>query len=139
MNTAFEIGKIYFSTANSNTVEITVTGRTTRTVTFEYNGETHKEKISVYNGTEDFSFYLPNTSRQHHFYSNCFRQTGTADAIANKVRECKKAYSELVHLVQMAKYYGGDMTTEELDVVLMTAGLSKLEACEVLVKSDCYR
>ncbi|MCL2711482.1 MAG: hypothetical protein FWE95_11440, partial [Planctomycetaceae bacterium] len=149
----FEIGKTYFSawTHGGSTVDIKIIDRTARTATVECNGQTIKLKVLVYDYvnesiTADLRCIAGDcpTLVDATFYPKNIRQTGVAEEIAELVRTHKAAYSALVAKVcneRQRAHYTGDVygtSVEELDSILMTAGMSKVEACEVLVKGGCF-
>ena len=148
MTNKFEIGKTYFSTGN-NSLDITIVERTARTATVECDGQTYpKVKIVVHGYANESIEMLPrlcdDASMTRVFYPNNIRLTGVAEEIAELVRTYKAAYSALVAKVcneRQRTHYTGDVygtSVEELDSILMTAGMSKVEACEVLVKGGCF-
>ena len=150
-NKKFEIGKTYFrENIYSNTLDITVVERTARTATVECNGKTLKGKIVVHDYVNehmeiDLSSVTSNPIQlEAIFYPMNVRQTGVAEEIAEAVREYKAAYSALIRKVNSERErstFSGEtygMSVEELDKVLMIAGLGKVESCEVLVKSRCF-
>jgi len=153
MTNKFEIGKTYFSawTHSGNAVDIKIIDRTARTATIMCNGETRKAKLTVYDYVnESITVDLRGIAGDSPtlvdvtFYPNNIRQTGVAEEIAELVRAHKAAYSALITRVcneRDRRTFSGfttGLTTEELDSILMTAGMSKVEACEVLVKGGCF-
>jgi hypothetical protein len=154
MTNTFEIGKTYFSNGG-NPVDIKIVDRTARTATVECNGKTLKVKITVYNYVNehievDLRTVVEGCAAAFvdvTFYPQNIRQTGVAEEIAELVRAYKNTYSKLCSKIgaererSVPESLGGGthgIATEELDRILMTAGLSKVEACEVLVKGGCY-